>query len=276
MKKTAIALLALLASGASLAATPWQKITHPVAGSAQSIGAFSNGCIVGAQELPLQSDTYQVMRTDQRRYFGHPDLVLFIQRLGNQVHNLGLGTMLIGDMGMPAGGRFNGGHASHQTGLDVDIFLQLPKTRWTSAQLLKPQALDLVARDGKSVVPSLWTPDVFSLIKLAAKDNEVTRIFVNPAIKQQLCLDEGTDRDWLRKVRPCSSIVRICTYVCAARQTVWNVKISRYHRQAMAAVRNCKAGLNRQNLEPLSLRRRHRLRCRLPARRYWMSMYFNG
>lgn len=60
------------------------KITHPVAGSAQSIGAFSNGCIVGAQELPLQSDTYQVMRTDQRRYFGHPDLVLFIQRLGNQ------------------------------------------------------------------------------------------------------------------------------------------------------------------------------------------------
>jgi len=114
MKKTAIALLALLASGASLAATPWQKITHPVAGSAQSIGAFSNGCIVGAQALPQQSSTYQVMRTDQRRYFGHPDLVLFIQRLGNQVHNLGLGTMLIGDMGMPAGGRFNGGHASHQ------------------------------------------------------------------------------------------------------------------------------------------------------------------
>ncbi len=39
-----------------------------------------------------------------------------------------MGTVLIGDMGMPAGGRFNGGHASHQTGLDVDIFLQLPKT----------------------------------------------------------------------------------------------------------------------------------------------------
>ena len=202
MKKPAIALLALLASGASLAATPWQKITHPVAGSAQSIGAFSNGCIVGAQALPLQSDTYQVMRTDQRRYFGHPDLLLFIQRLGNQVHNLGLGTVLIGDMGMPAGGRFNGGHASHQTGLDVDIFLQLPKTRWSSAQLLKPQALDLVSADGKRVVASRWSPEISSMIKLAAEDNDVTRIFVNPAIKQQLCLDAGTDRDWLRKVRP--------------------------------------------------------------------------
>jgi penicillin-insensitive murein endopeptidase len=32
------------------------------------------------------------MRTDQRRYFGHPDLVQFIQRLSNQVHNKGMGT----------------------------------------------------------------------------------------------------------------------------------------------------------------------------------------
>ena len=102
MKKTAIALLALFASAASLAATPWQKITQPVPGSAQSIGGFSNGCIVGADTLPVQSDHYQVMRTDQRRYFGHPDLVMFIQRLSTQVSNLGLGTVLIGDMGLPA------------------------------------------------------------------------------------------------------------------------------------------------------------------------------
>lgn len=202
MKKTVVALLALMASSSVLAATPWQTITRPIAGSAQSIGAFANGCIFGAEALPLQSDDYQVMRTDQLRYFGHPDLVKFIQRLSTQVHNRGMGTLLIGDMGMPAGGRFNSGHASHQSGLDVDIFLQLPKARWTSAQLMRPQALDLVAADGKRVVPSLWSPDVSNLIKLAAKDNDVTRIFVNPAIKQQLCLDAGTDRDWLHKVRP--------------------------------------------------------------------------
>ncbi len=149
-----------------------------------------------------ERDQLPVMRTDQRRYFGHPDLIQFIQRTGNQVQSQGMGTLLIGDMGMPAGGRFNGGHASHQSGLDVDIFLQLPQTRWSSAQLLKPQALDLVARDGKRVVPSLWSPQISHLIKLAAEDNDVTRIFVNPAIKQQLCLDAGNDRGWLRKVRP--------------------------------------------------------------------------
>lgn len=216
------------------------------------------------------------MRTDQRRYFGHPDLVMFIQRLSHQAQQRGLGTVLIGDMGMPAGGRFNGGHASHQTGLDVDIFLQLPKTRWSQAQLLRPQALDLVSRDGKHVVPSRWSSDIASLIKLAAQDNDVTRIFVNPAIKQQLCLDAGSDRDWLRKVRPwfqhrAHMHVRLR---CPADSL--ECEDQPLPRRAMDAALNCKAGSNRQNLAPQSLRRRHRRRCRLPARRYWMSMYSDG
>ena len=202
MNRILTGLLVLTACVQAMAATPWQKIEHPISGSAQSIGGFSNGCIVGAHGLSLADDSYQVMRPDQRRYFGHPDLVAFIHRLSQRTHQQTGGTLLIGDMGMPAGGRFSSGHASHQTGLDVDIFLQLPKKRWTSAQLLRPQAIDLVAGDGKRVVPALWKPEIDNLIKLAAKDSEVTRIFVNPAIKQQLCLDAGTDRGWLHKVRP--------------------------------------------------------------------------
>ncbi len=202
MKKSLFALLALAASTLAQAGTPWQNITHPVAGSPQSIGAFANGCIVGAQPLPLESNDYQVMRTDQRRFFGHPDLLAFIQRLARETHDQGLGTLLIGDMGMAAGGRFSSGHASHQIGLDVDIFLQLPQQRWTPAQLLKPQALDLVSADGKRVNPNRWQPQLDTLIKTAAQDQDVTRIFVSPAIKQQLCLDAGSDRAWLNKVRP--------------------------------------------------------------------------
>ncbi len=210
------------------------------------------------------------MRTDQRRYFGHPDLVMFIQRLSSQVSNLGMGTVLIGDMGMPAVGVSTAGQeASHQTGLDVDIFLQLPKTRWTSAQLLRPQALDLVSRDGKHAVSTLWKPEIFSLIKLAAQDKDVTRIFVNPVIKQQLCLDAGTDRDWLRKVRPVFSIARICMYDYVALPIVWSVKINLYRHQAMVAGQNAswfeppKPGTTKPEKKtppPLP-----------PARRYWMS-----
>lgn len=202
MKKPFLMLAALLLSASALAATPWQRIAQPIPGAPQAIGGFANGCIVGAEALPLNNPAYQVMRPDQRRYFGHPDLLLFIQRLTTQVHNLGLGQVLIGDMGMAAGGRFTSGHASHQSGLDVDIWLQLPQQRWTSQMLLKPQPLDLVSADGKRVVARHWQPEIDSLIKLAAKDEQVTRIFVNPAIKKQLCADAGSDRDWLRKVRP--------------------------------------------------------------------------
>jgi len=186
MKKTLMALCALLISTTGQAATPWQTIQQPVAGVPQSIGAFSNGCIIGAQPLPLEASGYQVMRTDQRRYYGHPDLIAFIQRLSTRTRQLGLGEVLVGDMGMAAGGRFSSGHASHQSGLDVDIWLQLPKQRWTQQMLLKPQPLDLVAADGKNVVARHWQPEIDSLIKLAAKDDDVTRIFVNPALKKQL------------------------------------------------------------------------------------------
>lgn len=80
--------------------------------------------------------------------------------------------------------------------------MQTPRQRWSAYQLLKPQPLDLVAANGRGVVPRLRLPETEALIKLAAEDDQVTRIFVNPAIKKQQCLDAGSDRYWLRKVRP--------------------------------------------------------------------------
>ncbi|AKJ41673.1 penicillin-insensitive murein endopeptidase [Pragia fontium] len=202
MKQIFFAAMALFFSTSTLAATPWQQVKQPVEGTPQSIGGFSNGCIIGAQPLSLQGQGYLVMRSQQLRYFGHPDLLAFIHRLTNKTQSYGLGNVLIGDMGMPAGGRFATGHASHQSGLDVDIWLQLPRERWSATQLKNPKAIDLVAGNGKQVVESLWQPQVGELIKLAASDNDVTRIFVHPAIKQKLCQTAGSDRTWLRKVRP--------------------------------------------------------------------------
>jgi penicillin-insensitive murein endopeptidase len=97
------------------------------------------------------------------------------------------------------------------------------------------------------VVPSLWSPQISQLIKLAAEDSDVTRIFVNPAIKQQLCLDAGSDREWLRKVRPwfqhrAHMHVRLR---CPAGSLECEDQAP--PPPAMAAVRSCKAGLNHLN-----------------------------
>jgi penicillin-insensitive murein endopeptidase len=42
----------------------------------------------------------------------------------------------------------------------------------------------------------------YGAVKAAASQPETTRIFVNPAIKKELCRTAGYDRVWLNKVRP--------------------------------------------------------------------------
>ncbi len=60
----------------------------------------------------------------------------------------------------------------------------------------------VVADNRKDVDPKVWTPAHLALIKAAAEDPRVARIFVNPAIKKALCREAGNDREWLRKVQP--------------------------------------------------------------------------
>ena len=48
----------------------------------------------------------------------------------------------------------------------------------------------------------MWTHAHTELIRAAAEDPAVERIFVNAAIKKALCREAGSDRAWLAKVRP--------------------------------------------------------------------------
>jgi penicillin-insensitive murein endopeptidase len=48
----------------------------------------------------------------------------------------------------------------------------------------------------------VWTHAHTELIRTAAEDPAVERIFVNAAIKKALCREAGSDRAWLAKVRP--------------------------------------------------------------------------
>jgi len=182
------------------AKTLWEKVKIPTSHSAQSIGSYTNGCMLGAKALPLKGAGYEVIRTKRKRYYGHPRLISYVQNLGRMVKNLNLGTMLIGDMAMPAGGRFSKGHTSHQTGLDVDIWLKLP-SRGLSASKRESPSPNNVVNFKKFNVNRSWNNKYATLIKLAASDNKVQRIFVNPAIKRKLCQTQK-NKTWLRKVRP--------------------------------------------------------------------------
>ena len=183
-------------------AVAWHLLRLPSPGPAQAIGGYAAGCLAGGVALPLDGIGYQVIRPGRHRYFGHPALLSYLDGLGRRVQAAGLGLINIGDMAQPRGGPMNTGHASHQIGLDVDIWLRLdlPWLPRTSRDNLKE--ISVVNGDTLDLVRSLWTPAQFTLIRLAAEDPRVSRIFVNPVIKLELCRSTGADRDWLRLIRP--------------------------------------------------------------------------
>lgn len=183
----------------------WQAIKRPIpstSGKAEPIGEYSNGCILGSVPMPAKGDGFQVIRMNKNRFYGHPNMIRYLERLGKQVKQAGLPTMLIGDIAMPGGGRFLTGHASHQMGLDADIWLRMGEMSEQEALNSDGKGLLVVNRTLQRVDENVWNQNHFELIKLAAQDPAVTRIFVNPAIKLKLCQSERADRGWLRKIRP--------------------------------------------------------------------------
>jgi penicillin-insensitive murein endopeptidase len=94
------------------------------------------------------------------------------------------------------------GHASHQVGLDADIWLtQMPNHTLTFKEREDLKATSVIL-DRFSVDPKVWTEAHARLIKRAASYPEVARIFVHPPIKKALCGWAKGDRSWLAKVRP--------------------------------------------------------------------------
>ncbi len=179
----------------------WAAVTGPSLGAARSIGGYAAGCIAGAQALPPEGPGYQVIRLSRQRNYGHPQLVDALKSFGGKVAAAGLGTALVGDMGQARGGPMPMGHASHQIGLDADIWLRLdlpPLPRSGRESLDEVKYVDhdrMRVNDG-------WSDRQARLIQIAASDPRVARIFVNPAIKQAMCGHPWSDRAFLGKLRP--------------------------------------------------------------------------
>ena len=180
------------------------RASTPADLEARSIGFYARGCLAGARAMPVDGETWQVMRLSRNRNWGNPKLIAFLERFARAVPaRTGWPGLLVGDISQPRGGPMLTGHASHQVGLDADIWLSPMPARTLSRQEREfMSATDMVRPDGLDVDPARWTPRHMALIKAASEQPEVERIFVNPAIKQAICRQATGDRRWLGKVRP--------------------------------------------------------------------------
>jgi penicillin-insensitive murein DD-endopeptidase len=167
------------------------------------VGSYARGCGAGMVQLPETGPTWQAMRLSRNRNWGQPAMIAFLEDLSREAVRLGWAGLYIGDISQPRGGPMTSGHASHQIGLDADIW-QLPPKRvnLTRAEREAISSVSVRSADQKTVTDA-WTPAHAALMKAAASDPRVDRIFVAAAVKIEMCKTaKRADRNWLQKIRP--------------------------------------------------------------------------
>ncbi|XDA98512.1 penicillin-insensitive murein endopeptidase [Sulfitobacter sp. LCG007] len=199
--------LPTIGASSALANVPAKKLfSAKTTGSEQPpapYGSYSKGCVAGSMQLAETGPTWQAMRLSRNRNWAHPETVDYVRTLSAKAAQLpGWKGLYVGDMSQPRGGPMSSGHASHQIGLDADIWLRPADTLSLSATQRENISSISMQRSGGAYVNQYWTPAHHALLKAAASDPRVARIFIFAGAKVQMCKDEKGDRSWLNKVRP--------------------------------------------------------------------------
>ncbi len=197
-RSTLLSLLIPLLIAPSIA-QQWHTVQHPTSGPIEIHGSYANGCFSGGVTIPTKESGYEQVRTSRNRNYGAPSMNTFVESL-NQLGMKNQRVIILGDISQPRGGPANFGHASHQTGLDIDIWLEDRSTH-LNQHLQENLQTPSVVNPGKGSMNHHWKPFYRTLLHHAATYPETERIFVNPIIKAQLCQTE-VDKAWLEKLRP--------------------------------------------------------------------------
>nr|WP_254692147.1 penicillin-insensitive murein endopeptidase [Shinella daejeonensis] len=207
----------LFAAGLALAALPHPALADETAAKAlfgakrlparmdaQPYGSYAKGCIAGAMAIPADGPAWQAMRLSRNRRWGHPEMLALLERFSQDARAIGWPGLLLGDISQPRGGPMLNGHASHQVGLDADVwFTPMPERRLSVAERETLPFTTMLDRSKfLTVDPRRWTETHARLVMTAASYPQVERVFVNPAIKKKLCDTWNGDRTHLGKVRP--------------------------------------------------------------------------
>jgi penicillin-insensitive murein endopeptidase len=168
-----------------------------------AIGSYAKGCLAGAVTLPAEGPGWQAMRPSRNRAWGHPRLVAWVESFAASLLAQGWPGILVGDLSQPRGGPMRSGHASHQIGLDADIWLTPMPDRLLAATERETVGAESVIHAGTHRIDAQrFGPAQAAMIRTAASSPDVARIFVAPGIKAALCEAATGDSTWLRKVRP--------------------------------------------------------------------------
>lgn len=196
-------LLTVSAALAEPARDLFGAVHTPTTGTMAPIGGYAKGCLAGAVQLPADGPGWQAMRLSRDRRWGTPELVDYIGLLAYSAAQDGWPGILVGDMGGARGGPMPSGHASHQIGLDVDIwFERMPDHTLSAKERESISAISMLKKGTRDIDPKRFGEAQRMLLYRAATLPGLARIFVAPGIKASLCAVNWRDRSFLNKIRP--------------------------------------------------------------------------
>ena len=170
---------------------------------AEPFGSYAKGCLAGGVALAETGPTWQAMRLSRNRNWGHPDTIDFLEDLSRfAATQPGWEGLYVGDISQPRGGPMLTGHRSHQMGMDADIWMLPPKRLDLTPNERENISSISMRRAQGAFTNDRWTKEHHNILRAAASDPRVARIFVFPGAKVQMCADETGNRDYLRKIRP--------------------------------------------------------------------------
>lgn len=179
------------------------RMPMPANMQAASHGFYSKGCLAGGVAMPVDGPTWQVMRLSRNRRWGHPELIGLIEDLSIRAKRDGWNGLMVGDISQPRGGPMLTGHASHQIGLDADLwFMPMPDRRLDYREREETSAVSVLKQGTPYVDDARWTRAHERVLYHAAAFPQTERILVHPGVKKKLCETVSGDRSWLRKIRP--------------------------------------------------------------------------
>ena len=185
-----------------LATKIFEKFNLPTVDESTPIGFYAKGCLSGGVKLNDTGPTWQIMRPSRNRNWGHPTVISYAKDLSKSAKKIGWKGLYIGDIAAPRGGPMPYGHQSHQTGLDIDIWLTPPKSlKLTKKERDNIKAISVRKKNLKEVNNN-WTLAHAKILRAAALDNRVDRIFINAPAKIWMCENMEGSKKWLQKIRP--------------------------------------------------------------------------
>lgn len=199
---------------------------HPYSQMSLSVGSPVEGFQLRAKRL-RPTPSLALKNAERRAAYGHPSLVLMLQRSGKQMAREAAGAvLLIGDLSSEFGGPLPG-HRSHQSGRDADVgfFVMDEKGRPKTVDHFVPIGADGKARDGSGLVFDDYRN--WLLIQMWLKDSRagIKYVFVAKPLRKRL-LDFASARPAFRKYAAAAAELLIQPSNSAAHDDHFHVRIT--------------------------------------------------